>query len=83
MLRFSNTKSSMLFNLMPVGEAPGLVLDVYKKKNHSIYQDVCERKWEAGLITTTRRGQTCFFTIFRPPFASSELSNFDAFYLSN
>ena len=36
MLRFSNTKSSMLFNLMPVGEAPGImvVFDVYQKKNN-------------------------------------------------
>jgi hypothetical protein len=24
--------------------------------------DVCERKREPGLITTTRRGQMCFFT---------------------
>ena len=33
MLRFSNTKSSMLFNLMPVGEAQMIVFDIYKKKN--------------------------------------------------
>ena len=33
MLRFCNTKSSMLFNLMPVGEAQVIVFDVYEKKN--------------------------------------------------
>ena len=34
MLRFSNTKSSMHFNLMPVGGAQMIVLfDVYEKKN--------------------------------------------------
>ena len=33
MLRFSNTKSSMLFNLMPVGKAQMIVFDVYEKKN--------------------------------------------------
>ena len=38
MLRFSNTKSSMLFNLMPVGKAPELVLDVYEKKTIQFMQ---------------------------------------------
>jgi len=32
MLRFYNTKSSMLFNLMPVGEAPGISLWCLREK---------------------------------------------------